>query len=108
MDRNFWYSLVKKTEKNAAKLYDLILACAESDASYFQSFNANVTTLPNGMNPLRTSLEDDRKARKSLGQQDVRLSVLFVGSAYQPNRDALDTICKFAKTYEDKFRGLRN
>ena len=73
--------LVRSLEQELCRYCDLITVCSEEDAALFrQHFDptAPLTIVPNGFTPGSPLTEDDREPR----------SVVFLGSAHQPNVDA--------------------
>lgn len=98
-----WAAWMKSKEEKAARAYQAILACAAEDQGFFRAYagekGAQVILVPNGIDPrvyTRASEHRDR-LRQELGLSlDDRL-IVFSGSRFEPNLEALAFLQKFCR-----------
>lgn len=93
--RFIWLPIVGRIESSQRYKFQAVLTCAKSDTDFYKRGPALVSELPNGMSRLDYSEEESLEARRDLGIEESSLMVLFVGSDYQPNVDALHDIKAF-------------
>ncbi len=101
-DRFFWLPIVKKVELSQRKYFQAVLSCAQSDTVFYKQGNGLVTELPNGMNRQDYTDAEINSARTQLGVDASTMMVLFVGSRFQPNIDALKFLKQFVKRYQEQ------
>lgn len=99
-------------EGRAGKQADGILCCAVDETRFFQTHARRDTTLynvPNAVFPSRYHQDEAARAktRSQLGIADGWRCVLFVGSRYAPNRDALNFLRSFAERHAMELAKLK-
>jgi glycosyltransferase involved in cell wall biosynthesis len=108
-DRHFFAPLVQQWEQTASKRYDGILACAVEDQVFFQAHNRQVKPIalvPNGIDSalyapdarMRQSMRDE------LGYKPDDRVILFSGSRYAPNMEALAELQTFVQKHQDALK----
>jgi glycosyltransferase involved in cell wall biosynthesis len=91
---------MRRVENRAALRYDAILACAKEDQEYYVARSGNprrVRLVPNGIDPLqyRCHEAEGRALRASWGLGDDDWVVVFSGSRFGPNLEALEGLKDF-------------
>lgn len=103
----FFASWMEGKERLVPLQYDGVLACAKQDAEFFKALTKNpeqVRLVPNGIDPenyTRWEVEG-QKIRSDLGVTDQDHLIVFSGSRFQPNLDALQKLDIFCQK-EQKF-----
>lgn len=99
-----WADWMKDIEKKAPQRYQAILACAAEDQGFFRAYAGEaaadrVVLVPNGIDPrVYARAGADREAlRGSLGLSAEDYLIVFSGSRFEPNLEALAFLQKFAK-----------
>jgi glycosyltransferase involved in cell wall biosynthesis len=97
--------IVRFLEGRSGKRADAILCCAEDERRFFARNAAGDTRLyavPNGIFPERYLRNEQVRAevRRQLGLGEGDRCILFVGSRYAPNRDALSFLQAFAARHQ--------
>jgi hypothetical protein len=94
---------MERVESRAPQRYKVIISCAEEDRAYFSSAasagGAQVLTVANGVDPLvyqRAALHRS-PIRQQLSLTDEDWLIVFSGSRYQPNLEALEQLKTFCK-----------
>jgi glycosyltransferase involved in cell wall biosynthesis len=95
--------VVRRLEIRAAEACDILVACCDDDARFFEA-NARVrktVVVPNGIDPRRyCGIEVHRaRARRELGIADDVKVFLFTASKWGPNRQAFEYLLGFAKAH---------
>lgn len=103
----FFASWMEGIERSAAHRYDGILACAKEDADYFKVRAAqpeSVRLVANGVDPdnYRHSFDEGQGLRLSYGIGADDWLIVFSGSRFGPNLEALKTLQEFCER-EEKF-----
>ncbi len=97
-----WAAWMQKVESEARSRYQQILACAPEDEAYFleQSGTAPVLLIPNGIDPrpYRRDPEARARVRAELGLQEKDWLIVFSGSRFEPNLEALTVLRAFCKS----------
>lgn len=91
---------MRRIEDFAPLRYDAILACAKEDHDYFRSRAQNpesVRLVANGVDPkvYRNSAAAGKALRESWGLRDEDWLIVFSGSRYTPNVEALNELKAF-------------
>jgi glycosyltransferase involved in cell wall biosynthesis len=99
--------LIGYIEKTACKKSDLVIACSEENKESFKKLykikDEKIYVLPNSVDAedIRPATEMERKkAKQALGLKN-RKTILFVGTYYGPNNEALDFIIKDLSRLKD-------
>lgn len=99
--------LLKHIEKTACKKSDLVIACSEENKESFKKLykikDEKICVLPNSVDTkeIKPATEKEKKkAKKALGLKDKK-TILFVGTYYGPNNEALDFIIKDLSKLKD-------
>lgn len=99
--------LIRHIEKTACKKSDLVIACSEENKESFKKLykirDEKIYVLPNSVDAedIRPATEKERKkAKQALGLKNKK-TILFVGTYYGPNNEALDFIIKDLSRLED-------
>lgn len=97
--------LVQMIEKHAASICDTVLACSREDREWFDlqlGFARKTEIFKNGADPKRFQLPAGvrRQTRESLGFKPDEKVILFAGSSFQPNIEALSFLKIFCKKNE--------
>lgn len=112
LDRRLFAPLMLHLEKTALLRYDAVLACAHEDFSFFNlhnSLNRPVHLIPNGIDAARYQPNRDQRAlmRRELALEPNDRLILFSGSRYTPNLEALLELQTFAAREADFLRAHR-
>lgn len=100
-------------ERRAPGLFADIFACAEEDRNYFRAHDAskllNVPIIRCGVDASRYAwtVADRNESRGRLGIADDDTVLLFAGSQYPPNIEALAEIKKFVEAKRDFLKARR-
>ena len=103
---NFWSRLftqaMRRIEERAPRIYDGILACAAEDKEFFERNNGGscaISLLPNGIDASRYRQNPDHRQniRQKLGLAAEELLIMFSGSGYLPNVEALDSVREYCR-----------
>ncbi len=112
IDRRGFAPLVEGLEQSAPQRYDGIFACAAEDYEFFQAHNLQakpVQLVPNGIDA--AVYAPDPQLRKST-REELNLSsedrlIVFAGSRYAPNLEALVELRAFARSHEAMLQSLK-
>jgi len=93
-------NIVKKVEGELCRASDLVFACSEDDKSRFVGIHGidedKVVIIPNGVDV--KEIRPPAGSEKSLAKRNIgmegKTTILFVGSGYQPNAEAVEYIVK--------------
>lgn len=92
--------IIKHVEKTACKKSDLVIACSEDNKESFKKLykikDEKIRVLPNSIDDekIKPVTEKEReKAKQELGLNGKKM-ILFIGTYYEPNNEALDFIIK--------------
>ncbi len=102
-----WAAWMQAREAEAPSRYDAILACAQEDLAFFKDqprrAGTEIVLVPNGIDPrLYRRDEDERKRlRAQWGLSDEDYLIVFSGSRFQPNLEALVYLQAFSKQHAD-------
>ncbi len=94
-------------ERNAARLFTDVFACAEEDQKYFRlhdsSGRMHVPIIRCAVDPEQYAWTDAerQRTRAQLGLTDDDTVVVFAGSRYEPNNEALDALKQFASEQKE-------
>ncbi len=102
---------IKKIEEEACKKSDLILACSEKQKDDFinlyKSPDKKILIIPNGSNINKEHNKKNKDdCRKKLSILPKEKTILFIGSYYKPNIDAVKFIIKKASFTQNEFKFL--
>jgi len=99
--------VLKHIEKTACKKSDLVIACSEENKESFKRLymveDEKIWVLPNSIDAKEikpTTKKEKEKAKKVLGLKNKK-TILFVGTYYGPNNEALDFIIKELSKLKD-------
>lgn len=99
--------LTKRIEMSACKKSDLVIACSEENKESFKKLykirDEKICVLPNSidMEEIKPATEEEKeKAKKNLGLKNKK-TILFVGTYYGPNNEALDFIIRDLSRMKD-------
>lgn len=99
--------LTKRIEMSACKKSDLVIACSEENKESFKKLykirDEKICVLPNSidMEEIKPATEEEKeKAKKKLGLKNKK-TILFVGTYYGPNNEALDFIIRDLSRMKD-------
>ena len=100
---------MQKLESKATHHYAGILACAPDDRSFFAAHNAEqkpIILIPNGVDGQAYKPDASIRARirQELGLRSEDRLIVFSGSRYKPNLDALSELRNFALRQRDFLR----
>jgi glycosyltransferase involved in cell wall biosynthesis len=103
-DRHIFAPTVQQWEETASKRYDGILACATEDYEFFQAHNREVKPLqlvPNGIDAALYAPNADVRSRmrEQLGFTTEDRVILFSGSRYAPNMEAVAELQDFVQKH---------
>lgn len=95
-----------RVEASAAQTYDAIFACAQEDYTYFKAHSSKPDTIrlvPNGIDPqrYRRSSAEGQALRAQWGLSEDDWLVVFSGSRFPPNVDALEILKDFCAREAD-------
>ena len=77
---------IRDLERELSRSCDLLAACTPADLEAHRAMGAERTVLaPNGMAPLRPTVESTAAWRSRLSGTGAKRTALFVGGAHQPN-----------------------
>jgi glycosyltransferase involved in cell wall biosynthesis len=109
---NLFCKLIFRIERNACRESDLIFACSEDDkTSFSRIYNIDKEKIHLIPNTIDTSFlkkptkEQKAKSKKDLGL-DGAITVLFVGTRYLPNIEALDFMMN-SLIHDEKMKHLK-
>ncbi len=93
----FFSPWMERREMVASLQYDGILACAKEDADYFRARSPEpeqIRLVANGIDPdlYQQSIDAGQKIRRELGVSQEETLIVFSGSRFQPNLDALNQL----------------
>lgn len=99
-------------EGRAGKQADGILCCAVDEGRFFKEHarrDTNLYDVPNAIFPGRYRQDAAARAetRRRLGIEEGWRCILFVGSRYAPNRDALDFLRSFTERHAKELAALK-
>lgn len=105
-DRHLFAPILLQWEQTASKRYDGILACAMEDYEFFQAHNTElkpIQLVPNGIDAglYAPNAEVRASMRHELGFVPQDRVILFSGSRYAPNVEAVAQLQDFAHKYAD-------
>jgi glycosyltransferase involved in cell wall biosynthesis len=105
-DRHLFAPILMEWERTASKRYDGILACATEDYDFFQAHNREskpIQLVPNGIDAALYAPDAAVRAavRQELGLTAQDRVILFSGSRYAPNMEALVSLQDFVKRHAD-------
>jgi glycosyltransferase involved in cell wall biosynthesis len=108
-ERHLFAPIVQQWEQTASKRYDGILACAIEDYIFFQAHNREVKPIqlvPNGIDaPLYAPNPEMRlEMREKLGFQAQDRVILFSGSRYAPNMEAVAELQSFVNKHQEALK----
>ncbi len=104
-DRQLFAPIVQQWEETASKRYDGILACALEDFIFFQAHNREAKPIQLVANGIDAGLYAPHAAlrsemREKLGYGPHDRVILFSGSRYAPNMEALADLEAFVRKHE--------
>ena len=97
-------SWMRKIEASAPRRYRDILACAEEDREFFKSFDLEgrlrIPIVRNGVDPQAYVAPPGTRARvrAELGLDEAERLLIFSGSGFAPNLEALETLKAFCRS----------
>jgi glycosyltransferase involved in cell wall biosynthesis len=108
-DRHIFAPLVQQWEQTASKRYDGILACAAEDQDFFQAHNRQlkpIPLVPNGIDAALYAPDESKRLtiRAGLGFAPTDQVILFSGSRYAPNMEALAELQSFVQKHQDALK----
>lgn len=104
---------MRRVEERAPQLYADILSCADSDRDFFLAHDSRHRILApivrNGVDPAayRAAPEVRARMREQLGLGDQDLLLVFSGSNFGPNVEALERMRQFCRREESFLRQTR-
>ncbi len=104
-DKHLFAPILQQWEQTASKRYDGILACAAEDYEFFQAHNREVKPIqlvPNGIDAAvyAPNAELRMQMRQELGFAPDDRVVLFSGSRYSPNIEAVAELQAFIEKHK--------
>ena len=113
--RSLVAKIIERIERSASDRYDAILLCGEDEHKFFASqASTRLTSLgllqiPNGVERFQTTMTADqrRALRQKLGISDDQHVLLFTGSRYQPNIEAVSYLKNLVTTEAALLKTLR-
>jgi glycosyltransferase involved in cell wall biosynthesis len=108
-DRHLFAPIVQQWEQTASKRYDGILACAMEDYIFFQAHNREVKPIqlvPNGIDAALYAPDAAMRVemREKLGFQAQDRVILFSGSRYAPNMEAVAELQTFVQNNQEALK----
>ncbi|WP_176736479.1 glycosyltransferase [Oligoflexus tunisiensis] len=105
-DRHLFAPILLEWERTASKRYDGILACATEDYDFFQAHNREakpIQLVPNGIDAALYAPDADARAamRQELGFAEQDRVIVFSGSRYAPNVEALAQLQDFVHKHAE-------
>ncbi len=109
LDRHIFAAIMKRLEQSAPRRYDGIFACASEDYEFFQTYNSlrkPIQLVANGIDSAAYAPDPTVRAqmRLELGLNAEDRLIVFAGSRYAPNLEALVQLETFAKANADFLR----
>jgi glycosyltransferase involved in cell wall biosynthesis len=96
-------SLVRRIELRAARAADVVVSCCDGDKAFFDLHAAprDSVVVPNGVDLRRfeAARGERERVRRWLGVDDDTLVLLFTGSKWGPNHEALVFLESFARAH---------
>jgi glycosyltransferase involved in cell wall biosynthesis len=110
-DRQLFAPILQQWEQTASKRYDGILACAAEDFEFFQLHNREckpIQLIPNGIDAALYALDAEvrRTMREDLGFGPDDRVILFSGSRYAPNMEAVAQLQDFVEEHREALKAL--
>jgi len=99
--------LLKHIEKTACKKSDLIIACSEENKESFKKLygikDEKIHILPNSIDAeeIKPATEKEKETAKLSLELKNKKTIIFVGTYYEPNNEALDFIIKDLSKLKD-------
>lgn len=99
--------LIKYIEKTACKKSDLVIACSENNKESFKKLykikNEKIYVLPNSVDTeeIKPPTEKEKEKAKLALRLENKKTIIFVGTYYGPNNEALDFIIRNLSKLKD-------
>jgi glycosyltransferase involved in cell wall biosynthesis len=111
-ERMLFQPLVKRIEARAAQTVDAVFCCSQEDRDFYRTKGGKDLVTLDIPNSIRVEAflrnQDERlRIRRELRLGDAEKVILFTGSYYRPNVDALDKLQEFCSKYGQRLRDSR-